>query len=218
MIQWDQCHCLTSISKQDHLFVSLYLIWVVQENPSQQGWPRCVTDDSKKVSKDVFLFLSAKPAISRQLTMGVQAERRSRCTTVWSSKTPKKEKRDQNPAFLFPTVLRYVSVKEEESQRNRFSGSSVLYGSTRLSLNPKPENEIRRIKMFLSSSSRIWWTDFTVKAGKLRRCCVREAQQEFNPNAFSSWLLAQISLLIYWMGPFLFLLYVWFYCGFQKYL
>lgn len=39
-------HRLTGPSK--HLHASLCLIWVAQNNPSQQGWPRCFTDDSIK--------------------------------------------------------------------------------------------------------------------------------------------------------------------------
>lgn len=87
-----------------------------------------------------------------------------------------KRKRDQNPALLSPSVLRYASVKEEESPWSRFPGSSVC-------LNPEPENEIWLIEMVLTSRGQTRWTDFTVRAGKLRCRRVREARREFNPRS-----------------------------------
>lgn len=153
------------------------------------------------------------PSLQFQLTMGVQAERRRRRTTLWpSKKNPEKEK-GSKPCFPFPHGA-------EIRKRRRITVTQVfwllrLYGSTRLSLNPKPKNEIWPIKMFLTSRSWIWWTDFTVTAGKLRRCWVRETQQKFNPNPFSSWFLSQIKFLITEWGHFSFRRCL-FYCGCQK--
>ncbi len=133
-------------------------------------------------------------------------------------KNPQKRKKGSKPCFPVPHRAEIWVCQRKRITVKKVFGHLCLYRATRLSLNPKSGNEIWPIKTFLTSSSRIWWTDFTVTAGKLRRCCVQEAQQEFNPNPFSSWFLAQISLLINWMGPFLFFSYVWFHCGFQKYL
>lgn len=93
------------------------VIWAVQDSQSQQEWPRCFTDDSKKEWKDDSHCLSAKPSTACQHTMGVQAEWWRHCSTLWSSK-PQKEGEGIKKAlpFLFPMVLRYVSVKEKEGE------------------------------------------------------------------------------------------------------
>lgn len=99
------------------------------------------------------------------------------------------------PCFPF---LRNVSVREkDESPSHRFLWLLRLFRSTRLRLNPEPESEIWPIKSCFLQAADLMNKLFTVTAGKLRRCPVREAQREFNPNRFSSWFLAQVRLINY---------------------
>lgn len=99
------------------------------------------------------------------------------------------------PCFPF---LRNVSVREkDESPSHRFLWLLRLFRSTRLCSNPEPESEIWPINSCFLQAADLMNKLFTVTAGKLRRCPVREAQREFNPNRFSSWFLAQIRLINY---------------------
>lgn len=107
-------------------------------------------------------------------------------------------------SFFLPTALRNVSVREkDESPSHRFLWLLRLFRSTRLCSNPEPESEIWPINSCFLQAADLMNKLFTVTAGKLRRCPVREAQREFNPNRFSSWFLAQIRLIKYKIGPFL---------------
>lgn len=116
-IQRDQG--LASASK--HLHASLCLIRVVQNNPSQQGWPCCFTDDS---IKDIIFYL---PSLQFHVTAhnGSSGWAAPHC----DHQTPPSKKKGRGiktlPSF-FPTVLTYVSVgekDEEESPSTRFPGS-----------------------------------------------------------------------------------------------
>lgn len=77
-------------------------IWVVQENPSQQGWPRCVTDDSKKGIKrrlpfsicKAFNFMSAHNGSS-----GWAKEAPHHTVTI---KNSQKGKKGSKPCFPVP--------------------------------------------------------------------------------------------------------------------
>lgn len=174
VIQPDQSCSLCSISVR--LYVTVSLIWAVQNHPSQQWRTCCFTDDSHKTSRGDFHLLSAISFMFHGWAM-----------------------EGSNPAFLFPpTALRNVSVREkDESRSHRFLWLLRLFRSTRLRLNPEPESEIWPIKSCFLQAADLMNKLFTVTAGKLRRCPVREAQREFNPNRFSSWFLAQVRLINY---------------------
>lgn len=126
-IQRDQR--LTGPSK--HLHASLCLIWVVQNNPSQQGWPRCFTDDSIKG------FTFYLPSLQFHVTAhdGSSGWAAPHCD---HQTPPKKQGRGIKTLRSVPPRCRHTCLSEKQTKKNHRQQGFLA---------PKPENEIWRIEM-----------------------------------------------------------------------
>lgn len=96
-----------AFKNKKHLFCVSVFIRVAQNKPSRQGWPAASLLAVKKASKRSICYLPS-------LQSHVSSQWESLHTEI--IKTPRKKKRDQNPAFLFPMARR------EEKRRSNVIG------------------------------------------------------------------------------------------------